>query len=586
MGRDAALIVERELGYELEDWGTVDQKYKAAFGKDRPDIRHIVVLMLENRTFDGCQGHYMNKKYKRGEVKRSKWDTDGKDLYEYTNAVQGPDPENGPVDFPVWSVAKDDETMMSQNNLSVPKGPAGPVEKFHFLNKCTYGVLRPTPEDIKKGPDMAGFASEYLKKEKANSPSNADGETVNADGSPLIPGIAATDFKNKRSPVMHVYRPEQMTVFTQLMDAFGCSDCHFSSAPCQTWPNRLFAACGTCFGYYNNIPYVNKTAEADGGKDETHYFQSEEVHKGGSIDKMASSYDTDTVFHKLEQHGVQWAIYHGQVSLAVLTTSLKWHLSLIDRVKTLDDFETDVRRNRLPSFVWLEPNYDAEGTPNDMHPPANVLFGQKLIRDVYHTLRSKQDIWDHTLFIVTTDEGVGSFDHVKPPAAADPVVGHDHEYVFQDDGSPADMIKAGHTNPFTRFGTRVPNLLISPWISKGSVVRPKDHDVEGECPYPFDHTSIIRTAFDLLLGRPDMHLTERDKVAPSFACALDLDAPLNQGPEQVLVPRFDEKPLPKGHRHACHSVPFLVEACRHTDSFGGQLHSGIAHRLAGLLGVL
>ena len=44
---------------------------------------------------------------------------------------------------------------------------------------------------------------------------------------------------------MHVYRKEQMSVLTDLMDNFGCSDCHFSSAPCQTWPNRLFAACAT-----------------------------------------------------------------------------------------------------------------------------------------------------------------------------------------------------------------------------------------------------------------------------------------------------------------------------------------------------
>ena len=64
--------------------------------------------------------------------------------------------------------------------------------------------------------------------------------------------------------------------------------------------------------------------------------------------------------------------------------------------------------------------------------------------------------------------------------------------------------------------------------------------MEGKCPYPFDHTSIIRTAFDLLLGRPEMHLTERDKVAPSFIHALDLDKDhLNQGPEEVLVPRWE-----------------------------------------------
>merc|ERR1719201_788937 len=107
-----------------------------------------------------------------------------------------------------------------------------------------------------------------------------------------------------------------------------------------------------------------------------------------------------------------------------------------------------------------------------MHPPANVLGAQRLIRDVYHTLKGNPEVWKHTLFIVTCDEGVGSFDHVRPPAAVDPVQGQDHEYVAQDDGSPYEM----STNPFTRYGTRVPNLLISPFIRPGSVVRPQGHD--------------------------------------------------------------------------------------------------------------
>jgi len=232
-----------------------------------------------------------------------------------------------------------------------------------------------------------------------------------------------------------------------------------------------------------------------------------------------------------------------------------------------------------------EPNYDPENGPTDMHPPANVLAAQKLIRDVYGTLRQNQHIWDHTLFIVTTDEGVGVFDHVKPPPAVDPVVGHEHEYLSQGDGCPYEM----SSNPFTRYGTRVPNLLISPWISKGKVVRPEGHDVPGACPYPFDHASIIRTAFDLLVGDNKIHLTERDKVAPSFAHALDLDGPTNQGPESIYVPGFDEKPLPKGKgaHHRCHSVPFLKASCHQqtTESFGASLETDLKTRIMQMFGL-
>lgn len=385
---------------------------------------------------------------------------------------------------------------------------------------------------------------------------------------------------------MFVYRQEQMPVITELMENFGCSDTHFSSAPCQTWPNRFFATNGTCYGYYNNLPYVNP----DGNEDDTCYFQSEVVDKVNAALKVASSYETDTIFHRLQARGASWGIYHGQASLAVITTKLKYEIFSIicdtelggisDNVGTLEEFAEDCAAGDLPDFVWLEPNYDpADPTSNDMHPPANVLHGQKLIADVYNHLRTNKEIWEHTLFIVTCDEGVGSFDHVRPPAAVDPEVGHDHEYVCQADGSPYNM----SSNPFTRFGTRVPNLLISPFIEAKSVVRPKGHD-EGEAPYPFDHTSIIRTAFDLLLADPDEHLTKRDQIAPSFVYALDPKGKMvNKGPKAIPPPEFDEAPKHR-RKHTCHSAGAVKEFMK-GGGIGGTMQSTFTVQLAAMFGV-
>jgi len=560
----------RKAGMEADDLVRIkarEKDFEKKFGFKRPDIKHIVCLMLENRTFDGVQGAYMNERYESGEVSRSIWDNDGQDLYSYTNPVN--DPDGNPVDFSVWSLPADDPNLMSRENMSAPSGPAGPVEKFHFLNMCSYGVLRPEQEHIEAGPEMKGFAQQYYTKELANMPE---------DGSSLLPGIAGTDFENARSPAMHVFRKEQMPVLTALMESFGCSDTHFSSAPCQTWPNRLFASCGTCFGYYNNLPYVNEKAEADGGNDETHYFQSEAVDKLGAAAKMFGSYDTDTVFHRLQDRGVSWGIYHGQASLAVITTKLKYDMCS-DNVSTLADFKVDCELGDLPEFVWLEPNYDpADPEANDMHPPANVLHGQKLIADVYNTLRANENIWNHCLFIVTCDEGVGSFDHVKPPAAVDPEVGHDHEYVCQIDGSPYEM----STNPFTRFGTRVPNLLISPFIEPRTVVRPKGHD-DGDCPYPFDHTSIIRTAFDLFLCDPEEALTKRDAAAPSFVHCLGEEAS-NPGPLAIVCPPFDSDPKKRSNSHTCHSAGEVSELMK--GGFQGTaLASTFTTDLAAMFGI-
>lgn len=527
---------EEEKRKEVEAKTGLDARFKKAFGKDRPDIRHVICLMLENRTFDGLQGDYMNERYRSGQVKRSCWDNTQKDLYQHSNTVDGP---NGTVEMPVWTHQARDGDMLSEENMSIPSGPAGPVEKFHFLNLATYGVMRPTEEDLKKGPNLNGFAQQYYLKELANMPE---------DGTPLVPAKGGTCFDSKRSPAMFVYRKDQMPVFTGLMESFGCSDVHFSSAPCQTWPNRLMASCATSYGYYNNIPYVQPEA---GVEDETSYFQSEELDKIGVIEKIFSSYDTDTVFDRLYDNGVSWGIYHGQVSLAVATSKMKYELpNIADSVHTLEDFAEDCVNGDLPQFCWLEPNYDA-GSPeeNDMHPPSNVLSGQKLVSSVYKSLRANEEVWKHSLFIVTCDEGVGSFDHVKPPRAVDPVEGHDHEYVAQLDGSPYDM----SSNPFTRYGTRVPNLLVSPFIKPRSVVRPNGHD-QGKAEYPFDHTSIIRTAFDLFLADPTEALTNRDAAAPSFVYALETQ-PVNMGPLSMHCPDYikkDKDVHPHGTCHAAH----------------------------------
>jgi phospholipase C len=66
---------------------------------------------------------------------------------------------------------------------------------------------------------------------------------------------------------------------------------------------------------------------------------------------------------------------------------------------------------------------------------------------------------------------------------------------------------------FTRFGLRVPTVLISPLIAEGTVFRVPAGSV------PFDHTSILKTVEERWNLPP---LTQRDAVAPSLADVLSL----------------------------------------------------------------
>src|SRR5262249_13282827 len=89
---------------------------------------------------------------------------------------------------------------------------------------------------------------------------------------------------------------------------------------------------------------------------------------------------------------------------------------------------------------------------DNQHPGyTNVTEGDEAIAAVIGELQASPQ-WPHMLIVVTYDEFGGQFDHVAPP-------------------------KGDLLGP----GTRIPALLISPWVKKGHV----DHT-------PYDTASILR----------------------------------------------------------------------------------------------
>ena len=81
---------------------------------------------------------------------------------------------------------------------------------------------------------------------------------------------------------------------------------------------------------------------------------------------------------------------------------------------------------------------------------------------------------------------------------------------------------------FTRFGVRVPAVLVSPLIPAGTVFRVTDGAM------PLDHTSVLKTV-ETRWGLPA--LTRRDAAAPDVGGALTLDTPRTDDPlAGVVVP--------------------------------------------------
>jgi phospholipase C len=162
-------------------------------------IEHVVVLMLENRSFDSLLGRLYPKSDR----------FDGLAMDECNPWHK----EDGSVQrVGVWS-------SDAINPPTLPREDPG--ELFADMQVQIHGLDRPGP------PTMSGFVDNYMRQ----------------------PG-------RQRDPdpkaVMHVYRPEQLVATTLLARSFGVCDRWFASAPCETWPNRYFLHCGTAGGYVNN----------------------------------------------------------------------------------------------------------------------------------------------------------------------------------------------------------------------------------------------------------------------------------------------------------------------------------------------
>src|SRR5216684_2291428 len=160
------------------------------------DISHVVVLMLENRSFD-CM---------LGRLYPDRPDFDGLTGRE-VNQWNG-------RDVPVWSTPSMDPQVAC---IPTPD----PNELFVDMTEQLFGVGNQPPAP----PTMAGFVANYM-----HTPTNDP------------------------SAVMHGFTPEQVPVLSALARSFGVSDRWHASAPNQTWPNRFFVHTGTAAGHVNNSP--------------------------------------------------------------------------------------------------------------------------------------------------------------------------------------------------------------------------------------------------------------------------------------------------------------------------------------------
>ncbi len=282
--------------------------------------------------------------------------------------------------------------------------------------------------------------------------------------------------------IMGCFTPEALPVLSGLARGFAVCDHWFGSAPTETLPNRAFLCAGTSQGH---------------------------------MDDKTKTFTAPSIFGSMSKHNIEWAIYGYDAEPLAKHTFTDITSEPAARFGVFTDFTAAAVAGTLPAFVFLEPSWGAKG--NSQHPNFNVALGEQLIHDTYYALRNSPQ-WEQTLLIVTYDEHGGCYDHVPPPWGATPPDANVGEFGFD----------------FTRFGPRVPTVLVSPLIEAETVFRVPEGST------PLDHSSILKT-LENRWALPA--LTARDAAAPDVAGVLTRATARSDDPlAGVSVPMSTETP--------------------------------------------
>lgn len=453
-------------------------------------IDHIVVLMLENRSFDNILGWLYDPANKPPFDKVPPGQTfegvSGKHLCN-------PRPNGG-------------EACVGKGTVMTDPFP-DPNEPYADVYAQMYNDhSNPNPVPNKTtSPNMDGFVINYAAAiQVAGAPKKGCSRILSS----LFRGTTPMD--TDPGVIMNCFTPDRLPVINGLANAYAVCDHWFASVPTQTFPNRSFVHAATSSGYVVN-----------GWKTGPHLWDI-----GYLLNK------TDTIYNLLSRAGIDWRIYYGGPFLlcnALMIQEKLWEFVPLNRhFFHMDQFIADAKKpGGLPSYTFIEPNMLCSrkyGPENDMHPAfavtetgnaTNVLYGEDLIYRVYEALRASPD-WNRTLLIITFDEHGGCYDHVPtpPPPACAP-----------DDRTIPPGQPGFNGFDFQRYGVRVPAVLVSPWIEPGTV-----------CNTVFDHTSIIRTVSNRWLH--GQNLTARD------GSATDLSEVLSRTTARSDAPSITPNPSP------------------------------------------
>ena len=485
-------------------------------------FQHVVVLMLENRSFDNLLGNLYGQK-------------DCKTAFPLPAGKKFEGLHFGGPYFNVIPTTVNDgnagKNLYTTRAGSYFQPYPDPGETYPQVNTQLANEFNPpgnenksdadkftVPYNVPAGgmpatPPMSGFVTDFISVLRSLQLKGCMGIfwkflyklfRVNAKWFKLNDKIK--DYK----AIMECYENDQVPVLTTLAHEFAVFDNWHCDVPSQTYPNRAFWHAGYSFGFVNNSP----------------------------LTKWFKDSGDATLFNRMQDNNVSWNIYTDNIvsitGIVHFNQLLPYHLGADKRFHSFKKFIADAGNGGLPSYSFVEPrfftphndqhpsSYDSLNPVDNVGPVGSVLLGEKLIWEVYNAIKNstgdaagKGNTWENTLLIITHDEHGGCYDHVPPgPAPMPGITGITDEQDFT----------------FNRLGIRVPMVMVSAYIEPNTIVNAEQR-----------HTSFIKT----MCSKWGLnHLTERDNTAPVFT---DVFSKHNEPRNNNTWPQIPEPIIPKAH---------------------------------------
>ena len=453
-----------------------------------PQVKHIVVLMMENHSYD----NYLGMLDGRG---------DGFPL-------------GGDGKPEVFNTDTAGQPVRAHHLTSTVQRPQIPSQSWHA-----------THHQWADGTH-AGFVTST----QVVVPAGGDVDAAQCQGEGAAVG-------------MGYWTEDDLPFYYGLARTFPLADRWFSSCLGPTFPNRRFLIAGTAHGLIDDASYDLLDQPPAGtifDRLSEHGISWGNYHPTGGQSQFGNYLRFKRRMARRRLQSVRRSLpgVSGGVKKDIQFTADVFPVGIgryMRHVHSTDQFFADADNGTLPAFSIVDPDFEAYSEEN----PQDIRKGESFAAEVINRVMHGKG-WPGTVLIWLYDEHGGYYDHVPPPAAIAPddVEGRSLtgspgrlqsalRLVFPKKVKVERNLDAGPRR-YDRYGFRVPAVLVSPFARPGYV-----------CSEVLDHTSVLKLVEQKWNLPP---LTARDAAAAAPLSALDLTGP----PAFLEPPSLPKSALPWG----------------------------------------